>query len=189
MLGGVSAVVLTLSLNSHPLPAAADPFPGNGSQTIADGPSHYYCFSDGFSGTPNDPELSSRFATVRDAMNRLRSTTVMSTVEVSACDVDTDIKWVAQGLVGPGRRGNYRCKIEYSVKNADYTICDTATLTLDFDAIDESDNKNGYDDEKVDRLRTAVHEVGHSVGLGHPDEYCHFSAMSSFFCDVKVSCS
>ena len=48
LLGGVSAVVLVLTLNSHPLPAAAAPFPGNNSQTIADGPSHLYCFSDGF---------------------------------------------------------------------------------------------------------------------------------------------
>ena len=69
------------------------------------------------------------------------------------------------------RRGTYKCTDKSS------GVCNAAVITLDFDALDSSDHSNGYDDETVDRLKTAFHEVGHSIGLGHDPINCKRSVM------------
>ena len=45
-------------------------------------------------------------------------------------------------------------------------ICIASDIELDFDELDDGPNDTS-DDDWEDRRKTAVHEVGHSIGLGH----------------------
>ena len=45
-------------------------------------------------------------------------------------------------------------------------ICIASDIELDFAELDDGPNDTS-DDDWEDRRKTAVHEVGHSIGLGH----------------------
>jgi hypothetical protein len=121
---------------------------------------HTYCFTSGFS-SGRDP------GTGTYAMSILDSTTDMSISNFGACTDNTvDIWWWALDLAGTVR-GQAEC-IFWSGSR-----CDSADVRIDFDQIDIGDN------DIADRDKTSVHEVGHTIGLGHHSPAAHNCAMIS----------
>lgn len=124
--------------------AAADTFPDNHHQGLADSSIHAFCFIL-FEGDQN-------VATY--AMSVLNSTTDMSDLKIDTCEMETDIYW--QDLDLPGSvRGQYQCIIYTD------TMCNSADVKLDWEELDKGSN------DWEDRRKTAVHEIGHSVGTNH----------------------
>ena len=124
--------------------ATADTFPDNHHQGLADSSIHTFCFIL-FEGDQN-------VATY--AMSVLDSTTDMSDLQIDSCEMETDIYW--QDLDLPGSiRGQYQC-IFYTED-----MCDSADVRLDWEELDEGEH------DWEDRRKTAVHEIGHSVGTNH----------------------
>jgi hypothetical protein len=111
---------------------------------MADGNLHTYCLTAGFTTSPN---------LAHNAMNVLGATDFTVSQDAS-CLAGTDVWWIQMDL--PGRiRGQEECM---DVVNG---RCSTADVRIDFAQIDQGDN------DAQDREKTAVHELGHSVGLGH----------------------
>ena len=132
-------------------PAHATPFPGNGDSTFADNDLHTYCYTPGFT---TDESVGSY------GMWVLGDTTDMDhlfPLDPPTCHfMETDIWWWEADLPGTDR-GVRDCWLESPAG-----ICTSSDITLDFAQID-----SGAAPVWEDRRKTAVHEVGHSIGLGH----------------------
>ena len=137
------------ALLALPAAASANPLPGNGDSTVADNGVHTYCYTSDFSDV-----------TVADyAMGVLDNTTDMSDLFASPPSdcwyMETDIWWWEDDQPA-GISGLRDCWLE-----SPNGICTSSDIHLDFGEINFGIN------DWEDRRKTAVHEVGHSVGLGH----------------------
>lgn len=142
------AATLVVGIAALAIPQAlADPFPGTNDGRRADGTTHVYCYH----------ESVTIYGPLSYAMVNLDSQTDMTRSYSSTCYSSTDVVWIEGDLAGT-LRGSRGC-----VKAISSTICDSSELTLDYAQIDV-----GSDDDE-DRKKTACHELGHSVGLGHHD--------------------
>jgi hypothetical protein len=132
------------------VPAHANPFPNNADGTFADNGTHTYCYTSGFT---TDRTVASY------AMSVLGSTTDMNDLFPTTpqfCSFrETDVWWWEMNLPG-NLRGQRTCEWESPA-----SICKSSDLRMDFAELDLGD------DDWYDRRKTAVHELGHSVGLGH----------------------
>jgi hypothetical protein len=141
--GVLAAVVAT------PTPARADQFPGPGLR-LADNSTHTYCFTPGFT---NFRDVGTY------AMNVLDTTTDMVSqfpTTPEFCEAaQTDVWWFASNLE-PGVRGRISCTGFYTNGR-----CWSFNVQLDFAELDVGDL------DWEDRRKTAVHEIGHTVGLSH----------------------
>lgn len=139
-----------------PTAAHATPYPET---WLPDNRTHAFCFSSSFNTTAE-----------RDvaywAMDRLGEPTDMIS-KVEACASGTDLYWYAVNL-GPGLRGEAQC-----MRSLDNGRCDTADIRMDFAEL------NSGGDDWYDQRKTAVHEIGHTVGLGHHSPSAHACAMVS----------
>jgi hypothetical protein len=127
---------------------------------LPDSSLHTYCFTAGFSSSP-DPSVG------HYAMQVLDSQTDFTISDLGACsDNNTDVWWFSLNLAA-GIRGQYQCMLTAAGR------CNRADVRIDFAEIDAGD----FDWE--DRRKTAVHEVGHSVGLGHHSPAAHNCTMIS----------
>jgi hypothetical protein len=133
-----------------PAAASANPFPGNGDQTVADNSLHTYCYTTGFT---TDQSVAAY------AMSVLDSTTDMSdlfaTPPATCAYMETDVWWWESDQPG-GIRGVRGCWLE-----SPNGICTSSDIHLDYAQLDIGSS------DWEDRRKTAVHEVGHSIGLAH----------------------
>jgi hypothetical protein len=147
---GLVACVVTTLIVTQSL-ARANPFPNNDDSTFADNGLHTYCYTSGFT---TDASVGSY------AMSVLGNTTDMDDhfpIDPPFCSFDeTDIWWWEADLMPNNRRGQRSCFLE-----SPNGICTSSDIFLDYDRLDLGD------DDWEDRRKTAVHEVGHSIGLGH----------------------
>ena len=148
-IGLMACVVTTLIATQSP--AHANPFPNNTDSTVADNGLHTYCYTSGFT---TDASVASY------AMSVLGNTTDMDDqfpIDPPFCQfMETDVWWFETNLTGTDR-GIRDCWIESPTGT-----CTSSDIKLDFAQID-----SGTGSVWEDRRKTAVHEVGHSVGLGH----------------------
>jgi hypothetical protein len=148
-IGLMACVVTTLIATQSP--AHANPFPNNTDSTVADNGLHTYCYTSGFT---TDASVASY------AMSVLGNTTDMDDqfpIDPPFCQfMETDVWWFETDLTGTDR-GVRDCWIESPTGT-----CTSSDIKLDFAQID-----TGAGGVWEDRRKTAVHEVGHSVGLGH----------------------
>lgn len=151
---GTIVLVTAASLTLWTGAAQANPFPNNADHSVADSALHTYCITAGFD---TDEDVA------HYAMGVLDGGTDMSDSIQSPCAATTDAFWWEENLA-PGIRGERSC-FTYSSPG----VCDSADLKLDYPQIDIGAN------DWYDRRKTAVHELGHSVGLGHDN----VSAMKS----------
>jgi hypothetical protein len=146
-LAALLAGALALAL---PAVASANVFPGNADATIADNGTHTYCYTSGFT---TDQSVASY------AMNVLDTTTDMSVifgVPPSTCFyMDTDVWWWENDQPA-GTRGLRRCWLE-----SPEGICQSSDVFLDYAELNIGAN------DWEDRRKTSVHELGHTIGLGH----------------------
>jgi hypothetical protein len=142
--------LLVAALLAVQSPASANPFPNNGDSTVADNGTHTYCYTSGFT---TDQTVAGY------AMSVLGSTTDMvdlfPTTPATCAYMETDIWWWEDDQPG-NIRGLRDCWLE-----SPNGICTSSDVHLDYAQLDL-----GSDDWE-DRRKTAVHEIGHSVGLGH----------------------
>jgi hypothetical protein len=124
--------------------AQANPFPGI--DTVADSSTHTFCLHASY---VTDPSVATY------AMDVLDDTTDLSDVQ-GACLASTDVWWYEANLPALLQYGEYYC-----VTLVSPGVCNSADVLMDFPAID-LDAFDWYD-----RRQTAVHEIGHSVGLAH----------------------
>jgi hypothetical protein len=122
----------------------------NNDNTLADNAIHTYCYTSGFT---TDASVGAY------AMAVLGNSTDMDDlfpIDPPFCAFnETDI-WFSELNLAPGVRGTRDCWLEDPAG-----ICTSSDIVLDYGEID-----NGALDWE-DRRHVAVHEVGHSVGLGH----------------------
>ncbi|MCP9968258.1 hypothetical protein [Actinomadura madurae] len=136
--------------------AQATPFPET---RLADNATHTYCIAGG-------GWSSARRTSVVWGMNRLANTTDMGAKYESACGPHTDVVWKVKNLEG-AERGRTRCTRVNGPK------CDSATIWMDFPQL-----AKGTDDW-YDYRKTAVHEIGHTIGFDHHASGSHKCAMRS----------
>ncbi len=141
--GGIAFGVL-LGLTG---PASADGFPDSSVLRAADTSYHNYCHDTGFTET----------GTSWYSMTTLRDTTIMTIGGPVTCTTGTDVVWQEVNLP-LSKRGQEQCVVVVSS-----TVCGSAEVRLDVAEINMGSN-DWYDIRK-----TGIHEVGHSLGLGHYD--------------------
>lgn len=151
---GVSVVVLALMLLGT-VPASATPYPET---LLPDSTGHSHCFYVGWQAT----DRKDVFWWARD---RVEETDINMIGET--CSGGTDVRLWDAGLAS-GSRGEWECLSILSNGR-----CDISDVRIDFQEID-----TGTDDW-YDRRKTMVHELGHSVGLGHHSPGEHDCAMVS----------
>ncbi|MFG2004117.1 hypothetical protein ACGFNU_33655 [Spirillospora sp. NPDC048911] len=149
------AAVASGALVAVQAPAQATPWPED---RLADNATHTYCITGG-GWTTN------RRTSVVWGMNRLANTTDMSASSES-CTIKTDVIWRTKNLEG-GVRGRTRCTKTIGPR------CDSNTIWIDFPEIAEGT------DDWYDYRKTAVHEIGHTVGFDHHVTGSHQCAMIS----------
>jgi hypothetical protein len=151
-IGLMACVVTTLIATQSPAYAQ---LPNNGDSTVADNAVHTYCFTSGFT---TDPSVGSY------AMAVLGNTTDMDDlfpIDPPFCQFrETDVWWFESNLAA-GTRGVRDC-VDYNLA-ASPDICTSSDVELDFAELDDAIDVDDWED----RRKTAVHEVGHSVGLDH----------------------
>jgi hypothetical protein len=146
---GCVLAVLSFLVAVVAAPVSADPF-GTGPPDagwFADSSNHSYCYGSGFATGLEDEADYAMFIS-------LDGDTVMSATFQSSCDSTTDVRWLDANLPA-GQRGVYTC-ID---KGGD--ICFRANVTMDPNELNIGPN------DHEDKLKTACHEAGHSVGLEH----------------------
>lgn len=143
----VGLIALTGALVT-PAPAAADPFPGNADTTLADSATHIYCLTSTFT---TDPE-GAHYAMI----DVLEGTTGMDSLYRGSCtDSSVDVWWWERNLPA-GIRGERQCIVYTSA-----SVCNSSDVRMDYDEIDIGTS------DAEDRRKTAVHEIGHTLGFGH----------------------
>ncbi|KAB2343687.1 hypothetical protein [Actinomadura rudentiformis] len=133
--------------------AQATPWP---EKRLADNATHTYCITGG--GWTTNRRTSAVWG-----MNRLANTTDMS-ARSESCTIKTDVIWRTKNLEG-GLRGRTRCTKTIGPR------CDSATIWMDFPEL-----AKGTDDW-YDYRKTALHEIGHTIGFGHHATGSHECAM------------
>jgi hypothetical protein len=146
----VACVLMALIATQSP--AYANPFPNNGDGTVADNGVHTYCYTSGFT---TDASVGGY------AMAVLGNTTDMDDlfpIDPPFCGdfEETDVWWWESDEPA-GTRGVRDCRDSPPVNG----ICTSSDAFLDFAELDIGTN------DWEDRRKTAVHELGHSIGLGH----------------------
>jgi len=136
---GPLAVIAALSV-----PSGADSLPNVDATHLADSNTHTYC---------NTASVTQTGATWY-AMTTLRDTTDMTILSVT-CNSNTDVQWEESNLSGT-LRGSTLCLNTYSSG-----ACNRFRVRLDITQI----NIGSWD--WYDLRKTAVHELGHTTGLGH----------------------
>ncbi|PWK86926.1 hypothetical protein C8D88_10487 [Lentzea atacamensis] len=125
----------------------ANPFPNNYDSAVADSSLHTFCTTSGFT---TDRTVATY------AMSVLDLTTDMTDSDLGGCSsFSTDVWWWQQDLPGT-LRGERSC-----FSHSSPGVCDSSDVKLDYGQLDIGDN------DWEDRRKTSVHELGHSVGLGH----------------------
>lgn len=125
----------------------ADSFPGNYDTRVADSFFHTFCYDSSF--TTDTSIATYSMGTVLD------NTTDMFDAYSTSCLNATDV-WFVEADLAPGVRGSRTCVVA-----ASSSVCDRSNVTLDIVELDIG-SWDWYD-----RRKTAIHEVGHSVGLNH----------------------
>lgn len=153
----VAAVALA-TVTAPPAPVRADGF--GPPIHYADGPDHWYCFSQG----TTDPTHRS-YAT--SAMGYLDARTHLYDVYAGAsCGSATDVVWVQTDLdqFGDGVFGYAPCASELSS-----TVCDQRWAMFDYVELFERTVAcgNSGEDFVASVHKTVRHELGHSLGLRH----------------------
>ena len=147
---GWLAALFAVTALAVPAVASANPFPNNGDSTVADNGTHTYCYTSAFT---TDPTVASY------AMDVLDSTTDMTSLfpatPATCAYMETDV-WFWEDDQPAGVRGMRDCWLE-----SPNGICTSSDVHLDYGQLDIGNN------DWEDRRKTAVHEVGHSIGLGH----------------------
>ncbi|MFD0900786.1 hypothetical protein [Actinomadura sediminis] len=157
----VVALAAATAFALTPGAAQATPFPET---WLADSRTHAYCFIE---SSGSNPWWHSQKEAVEYAMvEQLEKPTDM-VAKRESCASGTDVWWWKRDL-GPGVRGEAQCMTWVSGNR-----CDSADIRLDFAELDKGGN------DWHDRRKTAVHELGHTVGLGHHSPGAHDCAMMS----------
>lgn len=127
--------------------ASANPFPNNYDSAVADSSLHTFCTTSGFT---TDPTVATY------AMDTLDNTTDLTDSNIGSCNsVTIDVWWWEEDLPGT-LRGERSC-----FSHSSPGVCDSSDVKLDYAQLDIGGN------DWYDRRKTSVHELGHSIGLGH----------------------
>jgi len=145
-----SATVVFLGL-AHPV--YADPFGGcygpyGAEGCIADPGSHTFCFGAGFDTSLHDEAEYAMYVSLE------ADTQVDVSFDATCFASGTDVQWFDANL-SPGVRGDFLCT------NLGSGVCHAYRVRLDPAEINMGSN------DAEDRLKTACHEAGHTVGLEH----------------------
>lgn len=153
--GLAAAAFLLAAVLLQPAPAHATEYPET---WLPDSKGHAFCLTDSMN-TKEKRDIAYW------AMDRVGDTTDLDTF-VEPCAAGTDVWWAAKDL-----GGTLRGWAECVTWNSDRGVCDSADVILDLGRL------NRGNDDWYDHRKTAVHEVGHTVGLDHHSPGAHDCAM------------